>query len=195
MSGIPDRVRNTRHMKLIRKIVPPGYCYMIRSGLFAMFAAGVISCERDENPSRDLTGATSPAEVPEAPPPAPPIERLLERRWRVFLANSGQQIFNEIHPVGEVTGTKLHELEVKWKGGVRTNREADIAAIAVRYSVFWEGPINKEGYTKLLSVYDAELERITATDLLASNGITNSDVMEGVGIAIGVGIQAAMQSE
>lgn len=168
---------------------------MIRSGLFVVIAAGMISCEPDENSSGDLTGEASPTEVQEAPPPDPPIERLLERRWRVFLSNAGQQIFNEIHPVGQVTGTKLHELEVKWKGGVRTNRDADIVAIAVRYSVFWQGPINKDGYTKLLSVYDAELERITATDLLATNGITNGDVMEGVGIAIGVGIQAAMQSE
>lgn len=154
---------------------------------------GLAACDRN----RTADGATevSSSTLVEESVPEPPVERELECRWRVLLANAGQRIFNEIHPVGEVTGIKLHDLQVKWKGGVRTNQEADIVAIAVRYSIFWQGPINKDGYTKLFSVYDAELERITATDLLATNGITNGDVMEGVGVAIGVGIQAAMQSE
>jgi len=158
-----------------------------------VFALGVAACNGDEG-GAEVSSEASVGAV-EEPIPESPIQRLLERRWRVFLSDAGQQIFNEVHPVGQVTGTKLHELEVNRKGGVRTNREADIVALAVRYSVFWQGPINKDGYAKLFSVYDAELERITATDLLATNGITNGDVMEGVGVAIGVGIQAAIQSE
>jgi hypothetical protein len=157
-----------------------------------------VGCSDDDEGKASESSAGSQAmteRLPEAPPEEPPIEKILERRWRGYIRDAGQDIFKSIHPVGRATGTKLHDLEVKWRNDIRTNRESDILAIGVRYSVTWEGPINKDGFTKLYSVYDAELERIIGTDLLATNGVTNGDVAEGVGIAVGLGIQAAMSGE
>lgn len=161
-----------------------------------LFLGSGCSDEEEAKASESNSGTQSMAvSEPEPPPEEPPIEKILERRWRVYIRDAGQDIFNSIHPVGRATGTKLHDLEVKWRNDIRTNRESDILAIGVRYSVTWEGPINKDGFTKLYSVYDAELERIIGTDLLATNGVTNEDVGEGVGIAVGLGIQAAMSGE
>ncbi len=125
----------------------------------------------------------------------PPVERMLEDRWRSVLSSAKQEVFDTFHPVGRATGVELHAVEVKWKNSIRTNRLEDIEGMGIRYSVFWEGPLTKDGYTKLYSVYDAELGRLIGSEILATNGITNNDVAEGVGLAIGLGLSAAMESE
>ncbi|MBX3742501.1 MAG: hypothetical protein KF712_16055 [Akkermansiaceae bacterium] len=126
---------------------------------------------------------------------APPVERMLESRWRSVLSDSKQEIFEAFHPVGRATRIELHAVDVKWKNGIRTNRLEDIGGMGIRYSVFWEGPVTKDGYTKLYSVYDAELGRLVGSEVLATNGITNNDVAEGIGLAIGLGLSSAMESE
>jgi len=160
-----------------------------------LLCAGMCSCSEPEDGGATADDESAETDVLVEPPPPPPIEEILEGQWRVVLFNARQEIFDGMHPVGSATDVRLHSLEIKWRNNVRTNREKDILGMAVRYTVFWDGPITKNGFTKLFSVYDAEVGRIIATDLLATNGVTTGDVAEGVGMAIGLGLSAAMQSE
>lgn len=156
-------------------------------------------CACSEGDDSGLTAGDDGAHETEdaiAEPPSPPtIEEILENKWSVALFNARQQIFDGLHPIGRATDARLHSLEIKWKDNVRTNKEKDILGMAVRYTVFWEGPVNKQGFTKLFSVYDVEVGRIIATDLLATNGLTTNEVAEGVGFAIGLGLSVGSQGE
>lgn len=116
--------------------------------------------------------------------PPPPIEPVLIAMLSPVLNQRRQEIFNSIHPVGVAKEVKIHDIDVDWKRGERTNRIEDIKTFTIRYTVFWEGPITKDGYTKIATTYDAELERYTNTKILSTNGITNATVFEAVGFIV-----------
>lgn len=163
--------------------------------LLAVICGVMCSCSDDESAETSGDDEEAGTETIVSKPPQRPIEEVLEDKWRIALFNGRQEIFDGMHPVGRATDVRLHSLEIKWRDNLRTNKEKDILGMAVRYTLFWEGPVNKDGYTKLFSVYDMEVGRIIATDLLATNGVTNGELAEGVGFAIGLGLSAAMESE
>jgi hypothetical protein len=181
MYGIPSSMN---------PFIPP----LLRGRLFLILLCGAMcACSEDDHGAVSGEEGTEGIEDKVAEPPQPSIEEVLEGKWRIALFNARQEIFDGLHPIGRATDARFHSLEIKWKDNVRTNREKDILGMAVRYTVFWEGPVNKEGFTKLFSVYDVEVGRIIATDILATNGVTTSEVAEGVGFAIGLGLSAGWE--
>lgn len=102
-----------------------------------------------------------------------------------------QDLFDAIHPVGKATSVKIHDITIDWKGGRPSKKEKNILGFTVRYTIYWDGPIQKNGYTKVESHYDAESERWSG-QILATSGITNDDVAYGVGYAAGTVIGAAL---
>ena len=155
----------------------------------------ISACER-ESKNATTTAPSPPTETtPPAPPPPPPIEPRIIRELTSAFNKCRQSIFDAIHPIGTAKLVKIHDVEIDWKRGEKTNLEEDIKTIGIRYTVFWEGPITKDGFTKMSSTYDAEVGRYTGNRILATNGITNEDVGEGLGFAIGVAIGASMSEE
>ena len=157
---------------------------------------GMVACD-DHGSGKSKNGATASSSGTEVPAKKeePPIEGILERRWSADISEAKQQIFDAVHPIGTAKSTRLHELKVTWKNGVRTNRPEDIVLIEVRYTVFWQGPVTKDGFTKMSMVYDPEIERFTDTKIIATNGITNDRFAKGVGIAVGFAVGAAMSGD
>lgn len=87
-----------------------------------------------------------------------------------------QAIFRSIHPVGTAKNIVIHDLTVTaWKNGRATNRYEDIRQFTTRYTIYWEGPIVKDGYTEVTQTFDTEVKRYVACKILATNGITNAD--------------------
>jgi len=73
-----------------------------------------------------------------------------------------QILADSIHPCSTVTNVRIHEV-------------SDSASqVVIRYTLFWEGPITKDGYTKIRSVYDKELERYVDTKIEATSAITSA---------------------
>ncbi len=114
-----------------------------------------------------------------APAYATSIHEELVEAMLSILDQQKQQIFDAVHPVGKAKRVKLHELTIKWKNDKESNREEDILAITVRYTLYWEGPITTDGYTKISSTLDTESERWSG-QVLATNGTTNDEVGEAV---------------
>ncbi len=110
-----------------------------------------------------------------APAYATSIHEELVAGMSSLLDQQKQQIFDAVHPVGKAKKVKLHELTIKWKNDKESNREEDILAITVRYTLYWEGPITTDGYTKISSTFDTESERWSG-QVLATNGTTNDEV-------------------
>ena len=78
-----------------------------------------------------------------------------------------QILTDSIHPCSTVTDVRIHEVS------------DSTSQLVIRYTLFWEGPITKDGYTKIRAVYDNEIKRWVETKIEATNGITNSDLVIG----------------
>lgn len=110
------------------------------------------------------------------------------------LVQNKQAIFDYLHPTGTATGLKVHEVSLTWKDGNDTERIQDVTSFTVRFTVYWQGPITNNGFTKVEATFDTESERYTSFNILATNGITKSDVADGVGAFIGGFIQGAVRA-
>ena len=115
-----------------------------------------------------------------------PIEDVLAEELQAAFTDNKQELFNHIHPVGTATSVKVHDVSVEWKNGVRTNMEKDLLRFTVRFTIYWQGPITKDGYTKATETYDEESERWIGGQVLSTNGVTNTEVTEGA-VNFGVG--------
>ena len=82
------------------------------------------------------------------------------------LQNHRQQIFDAFHPIGTAKYIKVHSIEVYGN---------NVDAV---FTIYWQGPITTDGYTKVAMHYDGDVERWTAAQILATNGMTNSQAGE-----------------
>lgn len=123
------------------------------------------------------------------------LEAELGAMLTAFVAEQRQQIFNALHPTGTVTDSKVHEAKVtKWRKGVATNRPEDIAEFVVRYTIYWEGPVTRDGFTKIAQTYDAEVGRYIRSEILATNGITNEEAAQAAGFVFGAALRHAIEN-
>jgi hypothetical protein len=117
--------------------------------------------------------------------PAISTRQLEEEFAAVFQAAANQkmqEIFNAIHPIGTAKRVVVHDVTITdWKRGQVTNRAEDIVQLTIRYTLYWQGPITTDGYTKIVHTFDVETERYTNCQILATNGATNGDVAETLG--------------
>jgi len=117
--------------------------------------------------------------------PSTSVEQRIANNCQSLLTRDKQAVFDQLHPIGTAKSIVVHEVNVdSWKHGKATNQESDIIRFTVRYTLFWEGPITTDGYTKIESTYDMESQRWT-TKVLGTNGTTNEDVKSGA-ISFGV---------
>lgn len=123
------------------------------------------------------------------------LEAELGAMLTAFVAEQRQQIFNALHPTGTVTDSKVHEAKVtKWRKGVATNRPEDIAEFVVRYTIYWEGPVTRDGFTKIAQTYDAEVGRYTHSEVLSTNGVTNEEAAQAAGFVFGMALRHTIEN-
>ena len=82
------------------------------------------------------------------------------------LESNPQQLFNVFHPIGTAKSVKVHSIQLYNNGADAT------------FTIYWQGPIRSDGYTKIVAHYDADVQRWTRNQILATNGITNAEANE-----------------
>jgi hypothetical protein len=45
--------------------------------------------------------------------------------------------------------------------------------ISTRFTIYWEGPVVKDGFTKVSATWDNESQRWSPGQIIATNGMTN----------------------
>ena len=113
--------------------------------------------------------------------PARRIEDVIAAELEQALNQNKQMIFNGFHPVGTAKAVKVHDIAITWKHGQPTNRVQDIQAYNTRFTMYWEGPVTKDGFTKVSANFDAESQRWVGSQILATNGTTNREAGEAIG--------------
>ncbi len=93
------------------------------------------------------------------------------------LNSTKQQWFDHFHPIGTARNIVLHSAnDVKTPTGRQVN---------ARFTIYWDGPLTTNGFTKVQAVYDYESGRWIRPQILETNGVTNAQAAEGVGEFIG----------
>ena len=106
-------------------------------------------------------------------PSCSPTPESREQRLESALNTIKQDFFNAIHPVGTAKSIKLN------------STTSNPPYLDVRMTVFWEGPITKDGYTKVAFRFDSEVGRITDLKVEDTNGITKGDIGYAAGAILG----------
>lgn len=104
-----------------------------------------------------------------------------------------QQLFDQFHPVGTAKSVTVHDLTFVWKDGINTGRWSDVKQVIIPFTLYWEGPITKDGFTKISATYDTESQRYVSSQVIATNGITKDQAGSAIGQAIGIGLGAALE--
>lgn len=138
--------------------------------IVVVVAWNVMPARKTSNPAANAPSAA-----------APRLEEVLAASLQKTLNQNVQQLFNGIHPVGTAKNAVVHDVSIVWKHGRTTNRVEDVQAFTARYTLYWEGPITKDGYTKVSATFDVETRRWTTSQILATNGVTNRDAGEAIG--------------
>src|SRR4051812_4443105 len=68
----------------------------------------------------------------------------IAEKVQASLDSSKQQWFNEFHPLGTAKSIKLHHVE--------TMKGANGWQAVARFTIYWQGPIQKDGFTKIKAV-------------------------------------------
>lgn len=93
------------------------------------------------------------------------------------VSQSKQKWFDHFHPIGKAKGVTVHHAE-----RVNTSHGRQVNA---RFTIHWSGPVTTDGFTKIHAIYDGESRRWVRAEVLETNGITNNQAFEGIGVAIG----------
>jgi hypothetical protein len=116
---------------------------------------------------------------------APSPEEQLRAEVSTILNARKQEVFYTYHPIGTAKSIDVHEV-------YPAQGAAGETLLGFRYTIRWEGPVVKEGATKIESFYDPEVGTVTATRILSTNGITNPEA-EAAAFQLGVMIGAALR--
>jgi hypothetical protein len=106
------------------------------------------------------------------------VEAKLHADIQNKLNQNKQKFFDSIHPIGKAREIKVHEVSTQWKNSNPRNLK-DLKGYRVVYTIYWSGPLITDGYTKAESYFDADVDRFTNTNVITSNGSTNSDYIDG----------------
>lgn len=114
--------------------------------------------------------------------PEESIERIMNKD------RQPQTWFKDLHPIGTAKNIKVHEVKLQTKDGTTTG-------ITIRFTLYWQGPITTDGWTKVKTFYDCETERYTQVEIEATNGKTNSDIgkfLKDFAVGFGAGLLNGM---
>jgi len=116
-------------------------------------------------------------------------EENLKSLWAQNLTEHMQDIFHHFHPTGTAKSVKVNEVACTLK------RDGSVRQATVRFTLYWEGPVTKDGYTQIELVYDVEIDRVIAERVLITNGLTNSDIGNAVIKGLGIYMQYNAEKE
>ena len=112
--------------------------------------------------------AKSPREIEDA------LATQLQQSLQNGFDNKKQELFNAFHPIGTAKSVVVHDVTTGgWKHGAVTGRADDVLGFSARFTIYWEGPVVKDGFTKVNATWDNESQRWLPGQVVATNGITN----------------------
>lgn len=107
------------------------------------------------------------------------VKRVLQNNF----SQHKQELFNKLHPIGTAQRVVVHDVDIHWKPGASERDLREALSIDTRFTIYWSGPINKDGYTYVSATYEVEPGR-SHEIVLATNGTLNEQLPE-IGFNLG----------
>jgi len=96
---------------------------------------------------------------------------------QTFLSGHKQQWFDRFHPIGTAKSVTVHDVAIQ--------KSPNGTQAVIRFTLYWEGPITKDGFTKVRAVHDKESKRFVRAEILATNGTTNAQAADNIAEFVG----------
>jgi hypothetical protein len=131
-------------------------------------SSGHKTTVRDNGATSASSAALSPQEFETA------MTTQLQHDFQLGFEKNKQQLFAAFHPVGTAKSLIVHDVAVSgWKHGQAAARVDEILGFSIRFTIYWEGPLVKDGFTKVSATWDNESQGWLSGQILATNGMTN----------------------
>jgi hypothetical protein len=113
-----------------------------------------------------------------------PEEKLQEGVSKWLKANK-QQIVEKYHLLATAKDVELQAIMLADKNLQETDKLENAVGYGIVFTIFWEGPVTKDGYLKLIAYYDFSVRTFTEVQVVQTNGVLNQDAAEGIGEILG----------
>ncbi len=98
-----------------------------------------------------------------------------------------QVVLDEIHPTATFKSLRVNQVMITYLAG-RPQTYENIRQIDLRITLNWDGWIQKNGYTQVSIIWDAEVERWRNLRVISSSGMDHQEAAQTTGAAIGIGL-------
>jgi len=112
-------------------------------------------------------------------------EEKLQESVAKWLKGSKQQIVVKYHILATANDVELQEFMLVDKNAKPTDKTDNAVGFGIVFTIFWQGPVTKDGYLKLFAYYDVSLRTFSKVEVVATNGVLNEDAAKGFGEILG----------
>lgn len=123
-----------------------------------------------------------------------PLGEAIKENLQSRFNTNRQQIFKSFHPVGTATSIEVHNVQIAWKNPDGAKNLNNMAGFAVRFTIYWRGPLTADGFTKVVAAFDNESKRYLESKILATNGVSNAETANAAANFLG-GLLEGMMSD
>jgi len=89
------------------------------------------------------------------------------------------------HILATANDVELQEFMLVDKNAKPTDKTDNAVGFGIVFTIFWQGPVTKDGYLKLFAYYDVSLRTFSKVEVVATNGVLNEDAAKGFGEILG----------
>lgn len=82
------------------------------------------------------------------------VESMLADEFQKDLAQNKDEIFRKLYSGGKAKSIRVDKFETYWKSNDPKDLD-DFTGFAALYTIFWEGANKKDGFTQLVTTYNA----------------------------------------
>ena len=112
-------------------------------------------------------------------------EEKLQESVSTYLKANKQQIVEKYHLLATAKDVELQKFMLVDRNAQPTDKLENAIGYAILFTVFWEGPVTKDGYLKLNAFFDFSARTFTDVRVVQTNGVLNEDAAKGIGEILG----------
>ena len=102
-----------------------------------------------------------------------------------FLKANKQQILEKYHLLATAKDVELKDFALADRNSQVTDKMENAVGYGIAFVIYWEGPVTKDGFLKLIAFYDFSARTFTDVRVVQTNGVLNEDAAKGIGEVLG----------
>jgi len=112
--------------------------------------------------------------------------------------STAQTYFDHLHPIGSADSICVTDADLTWRPGTTEASKKNVMKVTFDALLFWEGPIQKQGLTRIRVTYNYELQAVSDFKIISTNGKTMDDTKKAafeIGKVVGALVVSALMAQ